>query len=183
MKRLALLATCAAAALFPTTAVRAAVGGNAELTYLLSGPIPMEFKLLTIPSLSSFSPGNSFLTAKLTGIDGTSTGDAFFAFFSNREGGGLQLLDAVTGKSVFSLGGAQLYSGNEWTPSLLSGTFGMTDRSGGASYTLKVAALPSGSTPAVPEPASWAMMIGGLGLVGGLVRTRVRRVEAAVSFS
>ena len=35
------------------------------------------------------------------------------------------------------------------------------------------------STAAVPEPASWALMIGGLGLVGGALRTRRRNVVAA----
>lgn len=34
--------------------------------------------------------------------------------------------------------------------------------------------------PAVPEPASWAMMIGGFGMVGGAMR---RRQKAAVSFA
>jgi hypothetical protein len=29
------------------------------------------------------------------------------------------------------------------------------------------------STPAVPEPASWAMMIAGLGMIGGIMRRRV----------
>ncbi|MBB5987379.1 PEPxxWA-CTERM sorting domain-containing protein [Sphingobium lignivorans] len=37
-----------------------------------------------------------------------------------------------------------------------------------------------GDTPAVPEPASWAMMIGGLGLAGAMLRGRSR---SAVSFS
>jgi hypothetical protein len=31
----------------------------------------------------------------------------------------------------------------------------------------------------VPEPASWAMMVGGFGLVGGLLRTRSRRPRLA----
>jgi hypothetical protein len=34
-------------------------------------------------------------------------------------------------------------------------------------------------TPGVPEPATWAMMIGGLGLVGGAMRRRVRTVTYA----
>jgi len=34
-------------------------------------------------------------------------------------------------------------------------------------------------TPSVPEPASWALMLGGFGLVGGAMRSR----RAAVSFS
>ena len=35
------------------------------------------------------------------------------------------------------------------------------------------------STGAVPEPATWAMMVGGLGLVGGLMRRRVGKVQFA----
>ena len=35
------------------------------------------------------------------------------------------------------------------------------------------------TTTAVPEPASWALMIGGLGLVGGALRSRRRGVAAA----
>ncbi|MBX9874993.1 MAG: PEPxxWA-CTERM sorting domain-containing protein [Beijerinckiaceae bacterium] len=35
--------------------------------------------------------------------------------------------------------------------------------------------------PAVPEPASWAMMIGGFGVMGAAVR--YRRREAKVSFA
>jgi len=34
----------------------------------------------------------------------------------------------------------------------------------------------------VPEPATWAMMILGLGLVGGALRAR-RRQEAAVTYA
>jgi hypothetical protein len=41
------------------------------------------------------------------------------------------------------------------------------------------APLPDFSTGAVPEPASWAMMIGGLALVGGAMRRR----KAAVRFA
>ncbi|MFA5989549.1 MAG: PEPxxWA-CTERM sorting domain-containing protein [Sphingomonas sp.] len=37
------------------------------------------------------------------------------------------------------------------------------------------------SLSAVPEPATWAMMIGGFGLVGGAMRNR-RRAAASVSF-
>lgn len=37
-----------------------------------------------------------------------------------------------------------------------------------------------GATGAVPEPASWAMMISGLGFVGGVMRRRAERVRRLV---
>jgi hypothetical protein len=37
----------------------------------------------------------------------------------------------------------------------------------------------SANTGAVPEPASWALMLGGFGLVGGAMRSR----KAAVRFA
>jgi hypothetical protein len=39
----------------------------------------------------------------------------------------------------------------------------------------------SAATPAVPEPATWAMMIGGFGMVGGAMR--YRRRKTSVSFA
>lgn len=36
-----------------------------------------------------------------------------------------------------------------------------------------------GDVPAVPEPASWALMIGGLGLVGSVMRRRATKVSFA----
>ncbi len=45
-----------------------------------------------------------------------------------------------------------------------------------ASYT-------NGATGAVPEPATWAMMILGLGLVGGALRTARRRQKATVAYA
>jgi len=53
--------------------------------------------------------------------------------------------------------------------------FGDSPNTLSASYT-------AGTTGAVPEPATWAMMILGLGLVGGALRAR-RRQEAAVTYA
>ncbi|HEY1154389.1 MAG TPA: PEPxxWA-CTERM sorting domain-containing protein, partial [Pseudolabrys sp.] len=43
----------------------------------------------------------------------------------------------------------------------------------------EVAALvPPGTAPAVPEPATWAMMIAGFGLAGAAIRSRQRPAPA-----
>jgi len=41
----------------------------------------------------------------------------------------------------------------------------------------------AGSIGAVPEPAAWAMMIGGFGLVGGTLRRRRAQVRTSVTFA
>jgi len=41
----------------------------------------------------------------------------------------------------------------------------------------------AGSIGAVPEPAAWAMMIGGFGLVGGTLRRRRAQVRTGVTFA
>ncbi|MBY0520051.1 MAG: PEPxxWA-CTERM sorting domain-containing protein, partial [Sphingomonas sp.] len=38
-----------------------------------------------------------------------------------------------------------------------------------------------GVTPAVPEPATWAMMIGGFGIVGGAMRRRSAKPTLATA--
>jgi hypothetical protein len=88
----------------------------------------------------------------------------------------LQFNTATSGGGVFgtgpftSTGGPQLFSGPTSAPTFLQGTF---DLSGGPRYpqfTLTISALTTSG--AVPEPASWAMMIAGFGLVGGAMRRR-----------
>lgn len=42
-------------------------------------------------------------------------------------------------------------------------------------------ALLNGTTPAVPEPSTWAMMLAGLGLLGAALRRQGKRVRAALA--
>lgn len=66
------------------------------------------------------------------------------------------------------------------TPSSLSLSFNSTGGSPySASATLSVP--PAGAVGAVPEPASWALMIVGFGMVGGAMRRR--NVRTSVSFA
>lgn len=51
-----------------------------------------------------------------------------------------------------------------------------------ASASLSVPPGPGGGEGAVPEPASWAMMVGGFGMMGGMMRAN-RRSRTSVSFA
>ncbi|NTZ41509.1 PEP-CTERM sorting domain-containing protein, partial [Altererythrobacter sp. SALINAS58] len=41
----------------------------------------------------------------------------------------------------------------------------------------------TGSTPAVPEPTTWAMMLLGFGFVGGVMRSVKRRQKMTFSYA
>jgi len=100
------------------------------------------------------------------------------------------------GKTVVSSSGSLFLLGNIWeennmhaligdpTAASLTLTFNNTGESDfGASASLSVPpGVADAPPPAVPEPASWAMMVGGFGLMGGMMRAN-RRSRIALSFS
>ncbi|MDO6415786.1 PEPxxWA-CTERM sorting domain-containing protein [Sphingomonas sp. BIUV-7] len=72
----------------------------------------------------------------------------------------------------FGEGGFADYAVRSTTPSSIA-------RASIGSYTLHLAATPV-APAAVPEPASWAMMVGGFGLLGAALRSNRRRGTAAI---
>ena len=59
------------------------------------------------------------------------------------------------------------------TPTITPGTYALTEYLGSGTYTLTIAA------PAVPEPASWAMMIGGFAIAGAAMRRKAMTIRFA----
>lgn len=97
-------------------------------------------------------------------------------------------VDALNPQDTFTTENAAAAFGAATAPSFLTFATATTvdfviddyylpDNAGGVS--LDVEAV-SPSTPAVPEPATWATMVGGLGLAGGAIRRR-RSAAAARS--
>jgi len=73
----------------------------------------------------------------------------------------------------FNIDGLQLYSGPESAPTLLAfGPTRYTDIYSGAELTIS-------AVEAAPEPATWATMVIGFGLIGGACRARRRTVAFA----
>lgn len=71
-------------------------------------------------------------------------------------------------------GGPDLFTLNGNTPVFNLGTFNLSSITSGAAQ-IRISAV----TAAVPEPATWAMMIGGFGIVGASMRRR----KVAVRFA
>ena len=107
-------------------------------------------------------PGSAFDEVDLQFWDAANLGGIIITDFW---GGGITLVDAT---------GDQLWTGTTAAPTFKLGTFGLTDILGQGSYTLVIADRVGPGPDPIPEPASWAMMIAGFGLVGSALRRRQR---------
>lgn len=130
-----------------------------------------------VPGMPGYSAGTS--TTPLAGLSYAISGDNTGIEFS-------------IANSLFTtpIAGLTYYGGQEF-PSVgdsivlrLSQSFGYSV-GGGATYgpnRLGAVALGGAAAPAVPEPASWALMIAGFGLAGGALR-RQRQAKVRVAYA
>jgi len=94
-------------------------------------------------------------------------------FYTAADGGGLGIVDFYGESLLLLADGGQLYTGTQFNPVFLLGTFALTDYFGsGDTYTLTVTDLDAEPPVDVPEPATAALLLGGLGL---LAASRKRR--------
>lgn len=112
-------------------------------------------------------------------------------FFTTRDQGGLAMLRLdreLAGLQQFRLFGAQLFTGPTSAPVFTLGTFDLASTPRNSprdpiqplTYRVTISDSPIG---AVPEPATWAMMLLGFGFVGGAMRVAKRRQNIAVSYA
>jgi hypothetical protein len=71
--------------------------------------------------------------------------------------------------------GPQLYTGSEDSPMFSLGTFFLTEFEGTQTYILTVTQADTGDGTDVPEPASAALLIGGLGAMYALRKRKTRK--------
>jgi hypothetical protein len=98
----------------------------------------------------------------------------------NSDGSGAGTFFSAASQEAVS---GQLYSGTLADPVLLTGTwdfFEAGDWDGSSNYPPDVYQLVVSEVTAVPEPASWAMLMAGAGMLGGLARGRKRKAEGDV---
>ena len=160
------------------TAMLAAAPANASLiTFDLSGSRNATFTLesSTPTSFSSSFIGDQVAYNNIAGSFNGAPGIASINF------GTFLVADLNIGGT--SLGftqfaGPDLFTGLPSNPIFNLGTFNLTSIvSGSSTLRISQAAVPS----AVPEPATWAMMLVGFGMVGAA--TRYRRRKTAVAFA
>ncbi len=166
MKRTLFLSACCAAAIASTSPANAA-----QYRFSITGSQTIKFVLDASPTPPVVDPGDFFVLAGVSGtIDNVAaTFDLGFgspSYFFN-----FGLINTPTG---FVSTGLSLYTGSEAAPTFKLGTFTLTPNTPGPAYSLTIAA--------VPEPASWAMLLAGFGALGAMVRRR-RGVTVRVRFS
>jgi hypothetical protein len=129
---------------------------------------------------SSAVPNDATLTAAFTFWDvegafaNASTNKVDLTFFNISQGGGMGIDDLHAGVNLLFVDGPQLYSGSETAPVFTPGTFALTDFQGTDKSTLKITEL-----SAVPEPATGAMLLGGLALVFASIKRRRKSVSSS----
>ena len=151
---------------------------NAALyQYQLSGDYAASWRLDTVAGPDYGADGLGLVWFDVAGsFPGSAEGVADVTFYAADFGGGVELFDFYGDQFLVVTDGQQLYSGPESNPLLALGAFALTQFNGSGNYVLTVTDLDALPDPVdVPEPATGALLIGGL----GLLYAQRRRQQAA----
>lgn len=158
----------------------AGVANAALYQFTLTGDYSASWQLNSTVTADDASSGVGFI---IYDVDGNFPGSlidlADLYFYNASEGGGFEIYDFYNDNYLLSTDGTQLYTGDEeGLITFLTGTFNLTEYQGTGAYTLTVTDLDAPTDPGtpgeVPEPASIAIVLGGLGLMGALRKRKLR---------
>lgn len=147
-----------------------AAASAADVTFAVTGDYTASW---TIPdgTLPDESSNQGLAYYSIAGkFPGSTAGSAYLDFYSQSNGGGMMISDADSPAILATLYGLQLYDEPAAAPVWKTGTFKMVGNNGTGSYTLTIA-----QATAVPEAATWMLMIAGVGMIGGALRQRRAR--------
>ena len=149
------------------------------LSFAITGDYTASFQIDSNPAPAVRDSGRGFVILDVEGnFPGALAGIADLTFYNSALGGGLYIYDFYADSTLLLTDGPQLYSGSEDAPIFNTGTFALSDFSGTGTYTLTIS---NPNVAAVPEPATWGMMILGFGMIGAASRSR--KVKTSVKFA
>ena len=155
----------------------AGVANAALYQFQLTGAYTATWQLDSTVVPDDFIPDTGFVVWDIEGFPEAIFGVADIYFWNSGIGGGLEIYDFWNDDTLVSTDGPQLYTGPEENPTFLLGTFALTDFFGsGDTYSLTITDLDAVPEPPVdvPEPASLALLMGGLGLMAASKKRRQR---------
>ncbi len=142
-----------------STPVGATVLDTFTFTTSEYGGIDETFSLPATGTPDQSTSNFSFMYIGKDVLNGTTESDVFFYFLNQKTSfGGYDL------GGVLPFGGKQVYTGAEYAPTFVPGTYNLVDVFTGASGTLIISS--------VPESKSWAMLLAGFGVIGYRLRRR-----------
>jgi hypothetical protein len=123
----------------------------------------VSFDLSSNPSVVDATSG-SFTIDNVEGtLNGAAFDFAYVSFFTTADGGGF----TTPPFNVNYTSAKQLFSGSTSDPTFSTGTVALTD-----DYSVKKETLTVSTVSSAPEPATWALMFAGVGLIGATLRKR-----------
>jgi hypothetical protein len=136
---------------------------------LTGGKTPFTFWIPDSPTPDVYYQGVSFVIYDVPAPSASGLVDVTFynKDWFDQDMRSLQIEDYTANVQLYELFGPQLYSKAEAAPTFLGGTYQLRDI-GGKIYNLTITT----DVVAIPEPASWALMIAGFGAVGLVTRRR-----------
>jgi hypothetical protein len=149
------------------------------LDFELTGSRDASFELQSNPmpnSSSSFAFGSQVQFLDVAGSYGGVAGDATISFGTGVVAD-LDILSTSLGFTQFA--GPDIFSGPADAPVFAPGTFELTSLVSGDSTLTISAVQDAAANSAVSEPASWVVLLTGLGLAGVGLRRRLSDPEAA----
>ena len=147
--------------------------GTLVKDFASGGELSSPWALALAPS-SFGAYGGDLLVGNFSHDDGGQT-DAFINIFNPTSGSYLGTLNGANGKPILLPGLWEIEAGDggvDGSSSNLYFTAGIGDEQHGL----------FGSISAAPEPGTWALMFGGIGMIGGMLRlAKARHREAEVA--
>ncbi|UUR08895.1 PEPxxWA-CTERM sorting domain-containing protein [Sphingomonas glaciei] len=161
-----LVLTAIAAASFSSPALADICG------FSIAGLDTASFELDCSPTKIDFFREGLFIIRSVPITLNGDAGTGEVLFNSGSTSGGLAL--SVVGGGGISFAGDPLFAGYEGSPTFVPGDYIGTGEVGGPTiYNISIRNV----TAAVPEPATWAMMLLGFGTIGVTTRHRRRRLR------
>jgi hypothetical protein len=139
---------------------------------------PFMFDIVTSP-LPDSADATRFLVSNVStteqGQYGPLVYPADYFFYSGSSGGGFE-------NGFVAYYSTQMFVGSTSAPTFYNGVFNLADFGGGPTVgTLKI--TDGATAAAVPELGTWAMMIGGLGMIGAVMRRRQRNLATTIRYA